>query len=136
MLLAAGVLLITTVLVWSGVPAPPGWLWSVEAFGVPAAAGLAGVLLGRRIGTQVSARGIRTLSVFADDEAIWDDVADLRAERRGGRTVVSVYLHSGESVRLQAPYSGEWLASDPRFEGKMYALSHLCRSHRFGGLPG
>jgi hypothetical protein len=60
----------------------------------------------------------------------------MRAERRGGRTVVSVYLDSGASVQLQAPYSGGLFAADPRFEAKMFALSYIWRSHRFGGLPG
>ena len=133
---AAGVLLITTLLVWAGVAEPPGWFWPAVVAGLPIAGALVALVAGRRTGTQISAGGIRTLSVFSDDVASWDDVADLRAERRGGRTAVAVYLHSGASVRLQAPYSGGLLAADPGFEGKMFALSHLYRSHRFGGLPG
>jgi hypothetical protein len=65
----------------------------------------------------------------------WSHVVDLRAERRGKRTVVSVYLESGASVQLQAPYTGEFFAADPQFELKVFALSHLWRSHRFGGVP-
>ncbi|GAA3343386.1 hypothetical protein GCM10020358_42410 [Amorphoplanes nipponensis] len=65
----------------------------------------------------------------------WSRVVDLRAERRGARTVVSVYLESGASVQLRAPYSGELFAADPQFELKVFALSHLWRSHRFGGVP-
>jgi hypothetical protein len=49
--------------------------------------------------------------------------------------VVSVYLDSGASVQLAAPYSGELFAADPHFELKVFALSHLYRSHRFGGVP-
>jgi hypothetical protein len=94
------------------------------------------VFVGRFTGTQISARGIRTVSVFSGGIATWNEVVDLRAERRGGRTVVSVYLDSGASVQLQAPYSGGLFAADPKFEGKMFALSHLWRSHRFGGLSG
>ena len=30
----------------------------------------------------------------------------------------------------------ELFAADPQFESKMFALSHIWRSHRFGGLPG
>jgi hypothetical protein len=38
-------------------------------------------------------------------------------------------------MQLAAPYSGEWFAADPRFELKVFALSQVWRSHRFGGLP-
>jgi hypothetical protein len=111
---------------------PPVWLWVLLIL-VPPVAGVAGgVLLGRRTGTEISARGIRTA---ARPVQPWSRVVDLRAERRGTRTVVSVYLDSGASVQLAAPYSGEWFAADPRFELKVFALSQLWRSHRFGGLP-
>ena len=112
---------------------PPIPAWVLLSFGPPLAGALAGVVTGRRTSVQINARGI----VCPDGGvAPWADVVDLRAERRGARTVVSVYLESGQSVRLQAPYSGEFFAADPRFETKMFALSHLWRSHRFGGLPG
>jgi hypothetical protein len=118
------------------VVAPPGWVWPVLALGLPAAGALLGLAVGRCTGTEISAGGIRTLSVFADDVAPWHRVVDLRAERRGGRTVVSVYLDSGASVQLRAPYDGGLFAADPRFEVKMFALSAIWRSNRFGGLPG
>jgi hypothetical protein len=121
---------------WTGAEAPPGWLWLVLAFGPPLLGSLLGPSIRQRTGTEVSAGGIRTLSVFADGLAPWHQVVDLRAERRGARTVVSVYLDSGVSLQLQAPYTGELFAADPQFESKMFALSHLWRSHRFGGLPG
>jgi hypothetical protein len=120
----------------AAVVAPPGWVWPMLAFGPPAVGALLGMMAGRCTGTEISAGGIRTLSVFADDLAPWHRVVDLRAERRGGRTVVSVYLDSGASVQLQAPYDGGLFAADPRFEVKMFALSHIWRSNRFGGLPG
>ncbi|MFC7276112.1 hypothetical protein ACFQS1_19140 [Paractinoplanes rhizophilus] len=120
----------------AAVVAPPGWVWAVLASGPPATGALLGLVLGRCTGTEVSAGGIRTRSVFAGDVAPWHRVVDLRAERRGGRTVVSVYLDSGASVQLQAPYDGGLFAADPRFELKMFALSHIWRSNRFGGLPG
>jgi hypothetical protein len=123
-------------LAWSGTAEPPPWLWAALAFGPPVAGALIGVLVGRRTGTQFSAGGIRTLSVFAEGLAPWSRVVDMRAERRGGRTVVSVYLDSGASVQLRAPYSGGLLSADPQFEVKMFALSYIWRSHRFGGLPG
>ena len=118
--------LITTLL---GTP-PPG-LWALPV--VLAVAGVpVGVLLGRRAGTEVTDRGIRTA---ARPMAPWSRVVDLRAERRGARTVVSVYLDSGASVQLAAPYSGELFAADPQFEQKVFALANLWRSHRFGGVP-
>jgi len=110
---------------------PPGHLWLL-LFVPPPAGALGGVLLGRRSGTEISARGIRTAARSVEP---WSRVVDMRAERRGARTVVSVYLESGGHVQLAAPYSGEWFAADPQFELKVFALSHLWRSHRFGGVP-
>jgi hypothetical protein len=121
---------------WTGVTAPPSWVWAVLAVGPPLGGAALAVPVGRRTSTEICAGGIRMQSVFADGIAPWNRVVDVRAERRGGRTVVSVYLDSGASVQLQAPYSGELFAADPQFESKMFALSHLWRSHRFGGLPG
>jgi hypothetical protein len=135
--LTAVVLVTLAVLAWTEGAAPPVWLWLLVVAGPPVLGVPIGMLAGRRIGTQVSAGGIGTLSARSGDGvAPWDQVVDMRAERRGGRVVVSVYLNSGTSVQLQAPYSGGLFAADPRFEGKMIALSYLWRSHRFGGLPG
>ena len=120
---------------------PPIWAWALLAFGPPlagAAGGLAagrwagGLAAGRRAGGEICAGGIRTSSGLAP----WHRVVDLREERRGGRTVVSVYLDSGTNLVLRAPYSGGLFAADPRFEVKMFALSYMWRSRRFGGLPG
>ncbi|MET0415056.1 MAG: hypothetical protein ABW022_03435 [Actinoplanes sp.] len=110
----------------------PGWVWAMLAFGPPVLGAPIAVVAERRAEAEISAGGIR----LSDGVARWDEVVDLRAERRGNRTVVSVYLESGASAQLRAPYSGEFFAADPRFEGKMFALSYLWRSHRFGGLPG
>jgi hypothetical protein len=115
--------------------APPAWLWAVLAFGPPLTGALLGVLVRPRLGTEISAGGIRTVTPFGVGLEPWSRVVDLRAERRGARTVVSVYLESGASVQLRAPYSGELFAADPQFELKVFALSHLWRSHRFGGVP-
>jgi hypothetical protein len=110
------------------------WLWPLCTFGPPVAGALTGALLRRRVGTEISAAGIRTVTPFGAGTQPWSRVVDLRAERRGARTVVSVYLDSGASVQLRAPYSGELFAADPQFEQKVFALSHLWRSHRFGGV--
>ena len=129
-------LLGVAVLSWAGREAPPSWLWPTLVFGPPVVGGVLGVLFGRRTRIEICAGGIRTRSILADGLAPWSRVVDLRAERRGHRTVVSVYLDSGASVQLSAPYSGGLLTADPQFEGKMFALSYMWRSHRFGGLPG
>jgi hypothetical protein len=115
--------------------APPAWVWVLLGFGPLLGVAPAGVLLRRRLGTAVVAGGIRTVTPSGKGLEPWSRVVDLRAERRGARTVVSVYLESGASVQLRAPYSGELLAADPRFEQKVFALSQLWRCHRFGGVP-
>ena len=114
------------------VAGPPIWAWALLVTGPPLAGSAGCLVAGRRAGVQICAGGIRTRSGLAP----WRHVVDLREERRGGRTVVSVYLDSGASLVLQAPYSGGLFAADPRFEVKMFALSYMWRSHRFGGLPG
>ncbi|GIF36017.1 hypothetical protein [Actinoplanes xinjiangensis] len=120
-------------LLWSR---PPAWMWAALIAAPLLVGAVAGLLAGRRTGIEVGDGGIRTSSVFEEGVAPWSHVVDLRAERRGRRTVVSVYLDSGATVRLHAPYSGGLFAADPQFELKVCALSHLWRSHRFGGLPG
>jgi hypothetical protein len=124
-----------SILAWTAAGAPPAWWWAVLIVVPPVGGALGGLLLGSRLGTEIDARGIRTLTPFARGVQPWSRVVDLRAERRGARTVVSVYLDSGASVQLRAPYSGELFAADPRFESKVFALSYLWRSHRFGGVP-
>ena len=144
-----------TILAWAASAAPPAWWWALLAVAPPATGGLVGLLLISRLGTVIDAGGIHTVTPFAAGGQPWSSgvqpcsrgvrpcsrgvqpwsrVVDLRAERRGGRTVVSVYLDSGASLQLRAPYSGEFFAADPRFESKVFALSNLWRSHRFGGL--
>ena len=132
---SVGLLATVVALHWTASTAPPAWIWPLLAFGPPLAGAPVGVLLRRRLGTEVDAGGIHTVTPFGEGVEPWSRVVDLRAERRGARTVVSVYLESGASVQLRAPYSGGLFAADPRFELKVFALSHLWRSHRFGGVP-
>ena len=120
---------------WLNSAGPPAWGWALLAFGPPLAGAVGAVLLRDRLGTEVDEGGIRTVTPFGTGVEPWSEVVDLRAERRGARTVVSVYLESGASKQLTAPYSGELFANDPRFEQKVFALSHLWRSHRIGGVP-
>jgi hypothetical protein len=79
-----------TILAWAAAGAPPAWWWAVLIVGPPVTGGAVGVLVGNRLGTEIDARGIRTVSPFTRGEQPWSGVVDLRAERRGGRTVVSV----------------------------------------------
>lgn len=118
-----------------GWASPPLWWWPLVLAGPPVAGLFGAVLLRERLGTEVGAEGIRTLTPFGAGVQPWSRIVDLRAERRGARTVVSVYLDSGASMQLLAPYSGGMFAADPQFEMKLSALSHLWRSHRFGGVP-
>ncbi|AGL20167.1 PH domain-containing protein [Actinoplanes sp. N902-109] len=111
------------------------WVWPLCAVGPLLAGALTEAVLRRCTGTEISAAGIRTVTPFRAGTQPWSHVVDLRAERRGARTVVSVYLDSGASVQLRAPYSGELFAADPQFEQKVFRLAHLWRSHRFGGVP-
>lgn len=134
--LCAGLLVTTAVRALTASPAPPVWVWPLLAVVPPLVGAVLGVLLGRRVGTEIDAGGIRTVAPFTQEAEPWSRVVDLRAERRGARTVVSVYLDTGGSVQLSAPYSGEFFAADPRFDLKVSALAQLWRSHRFGGVPG
>jgi hypothetical protein len=59
----------------------------------------------------------------------------VRAERRGGRAHVAVYLDSGQIVRLLAPYDGGLVARDREFERKLFMLRHLWETHRSFVLP-
>ena len=128
---------LTVLLVLAGADwaTPPPWAWPLVVSGPPLIGLLGGLLLRDRLGTEVGAEGIRTVTPFGAGVQPWSRVVDLRAERRGARTVVSVYLDSGASMQLMAPYSGEMFAADPQFEMKVSALSHLWRSHRIGGVP-
>jgi hypothetical protein len=71
----------------------------------------------------------------AGGDAPWHRIEDLRAERRGGRTHVAVYLDSGQVLRLLAPYDGGLAARDPQFERKLFMLRHLWETHRSFVLP-
>lgn len=121
---------------WQARVIVPWWLWPLLVVGPVLLGVVCAVSLGRHLGTDVEPGGIRTVSAFGGGWQPWSRVVDLRAERRGRRTVVSVYLESGGHVRLRAPYDGELFAADPRFDLKVYELSHVWRSHRFGGIAG
>lgn len=101
----------------------------------PLAVGVAGVVSGRRCGTEIDDSGIRRTTPLGG-AASWRQVVDIRPERRGHRTVVAVYLDSGQTLRLPAPYDGMWLARDPFFERRLFMLVHLWETHRDWSVHG
>lgn len=68
--------------------------------------------------------------------AAWTDIADIRAERRAGRTVPVVYLTdpAQKPWRLQAPYSGRAMSVDDALDEKIFVMRSLWEGYR-RGLP-
>jgi hypothetical protein len=105
----------------------------LAALAVSAGSGaLSGLLLRQVEGTDVDDRGVHP--VPGGDYAPWQRIADVRTERHGGRTEVTLYLDSGRTARLRAPYSGRLWGSDPAFERKLFMLRHLWATHRNSAL--
>jgi hypothetical protein len=109
----------------------PAWL----SLAAPLAAGVAvgavaGLLFGRTEGADIDDIGIHVVPRMPDGFASWQQIADVRAERRGGRTHVAVYLDTGRILRLRAPYDGRWLAADREIERKVFMLRNLWETHR------
>jgi hypothetical protein len=111
------------------VPARPYWGTGLALAAPPVLGPLLGALVGlvgrRRHRTEVDSAGIRVRSGLAP----WSRVRDVRAERRGGRTSVAVYLDTGQVQRLCAPYDGRLGTRDPQFERKLFMLRHLLQTH-------
>lgn len=116
--------------------------WRPEALGVI-------VLAVSAVAWAVAGWGSRRFGVVADDQGIrptaggeggwrWGAVADIRAERRGGRTVPVVYPvdPACEPWRLRVPYSGRALAVDEELDEKIFVMRSLWGSHRHGPTPG
>ncbi len=108
----------------------PARLRPAIVVGLPLVVALAGVVAGRRGATEIVEYGIRRAGPGLAGVACWRQVVDIRPERRRHRTVVAVYLDSGETLRLPAPYDGRWLARDPFFERRLFMLVHLWETHR------
>jgi hypothetical protein len=136
-----GLLLLSTlaVLAWAGLTAQfdvPLWLTVAGPLAVcPVVGASFGLLFGRDEGADVDDFGIHTVPRTAGGDAPWHRIEDVRAERRGARTHVAVYLDSGQIVRLLAPYDGGIVARDPEFERKLFMLRHLWETHRSFVLP-
>jgi hypothetical protein len=102
---------------------------------VPLLAGvLVGSLLGpvfcRHEGADIDDLGIRSVPRRHGGDTAWQCIEDLRAERRGGRTRVAVYVDNGQIGWLRAPYSGRLLATDREFERKLFMLRNVLATHR------
>ncbi|MFC7545570.1 hypothetical protein [Plantactinospora sp. GCM10030261] len=105
--------------------------------GAPPGLGLFMAVAHRRWATaRLDVSGMRTGGGRRGGFVPWDRVTDIRAERRRRRTVVVVYGADGVVRRLRAPYDGELLAHDPRFERKLFLIQHLWETHRSWSIPG
>lgn len=96
----------------------------------------------RRHGVVLDERGMRPIEprasrARAERFAAWTDIADIRAERRSGRTVPVVYLTdpAQRPWRLQAPYSGRALSADDALDEKIFVMRSLWEGHRHGLPP-
>ncbi|MFB9239878.1 hypothetical protein ACFFWC_30870 [Plantactinospora siamensis] len=78
----------------------------------------------------VNSAGLSANGVRRSGPVPWERVTDIRAERRRRRTVVVVYAGDEAIRRLPAPYDGDLLAGDPRFERKLFLIQHLWETHR------
>lgn len=69
--------------------------------------------------------------------APWPMITDIRAERWRGRTVPVIYLNDGAQPpwRLNAPYSGAFLAADPELDEKIFILRSMWDSYRHDRPP-
>jgi hypothetical protein len=103
----------------------------VVVVALPVPVGLvAGLVGGTDVGADVDDLGIHRVPPMPSSFAPWVAVADLRAERRAGRTVVALYLDGGMVIRMAAPYDGRLLSRDPEFERKLFTLRNLWEMHR------
>lgn len=112
-----------------------GWLVGVPVLSGITAGGLVALIFGRAGGADIDDLGIHPVrsgppGPHDGDFTSWRRVHDLRCERRRGRTQVVVYLDTGQTSWLRAPYHGRLLASDPEFERKLFMLRNLWETHR------
>jgi hypothetical protein len=108
-----------------------GWLAALLLLATGLVVGAAtGVVFGRDEGADIDHHGIHPVPREPGVFAPWQHVEDLRAERRGGRTRVTVCFDTGHVSRLPAPYDGHLLGRDPQFERKLFMLRHLWETHR------
>ncbi|WP_100444605.1 hypothetical protein [Glycomyces xiaoerkulensis] len=91
----------------------------------------------RRVGVVLDRSGVHPIAGRPDRYARWTRITDIRAERRGGRTVPVVYLHDPAQPpwRLRAPYSGRALAADDELDMKIFVMRSLWESYKGGEAP-
>jgi hypothetical protein len=109
----------------------PGWLIVL----VPVVVGLMvggvfGAVLGRGEGADVDNCGILRVPGPPGTVLRWENIEDLRTERVGGRTHITVCLDTGAMIRIAAPYDGRLLAADPGFERKLFMVRTLWETNR------
>ncbi|MGH8794985.1 MAG: hypothetical protein ACRDXX_20380 [Stackebrandtia sp.] len=107
----------------------------LELLAVPAAfvAGAAVAFpLVRRGGVDLDESGVRPVipGPARRECASWQDIVELRAERRGARTVPVIYLDSGKVWRLRTPYDGVLLGGDPHFDEKVCTMRNMWETYR------
>lgn len=96
----------------------------------------------RKHGVVLDERGMHPLEPRPEARperyAAWTDIADIRAERRAGRTVPVVYLTdpAQRPWRLRAPYSGRALSADAALDEKIFVMRSLWEGYRRGLPPG
>jgi hypothetical protein len=109
----------------------PVWLAGVAPLLLgPAAGGLVGAAFGRDAGADIDDRGIHPVPAAGDRYASWHRIEDVRTERVGGRTWITVCFDTGQVARLGAPYDGRLLGRDREFERKLFLLRNLWENHR------
>jgi hypothetical protein len=117
--------------------ATSGASWSHASFALlgalllpPSVGALIGVFSGVRTGVDADELGIHSVPALPRSFGPWAAIADVRCERRRGKTIVAIYLKSGDVLRLRVPYDGKMFAHDQRFERKYFALVSLWETHR------
>jgi hypothetical protein len=110
-------------------PDEPRWLLAALVL-PPAIGAAAGALSGGRTGVDADDLGIHSVPALPRSFGPWSAIVDIRTERRRSKTVVAIYLESGAMLRLRAPYDGQMLGHDPRFERKYFTLLNLWETHR------
>lgn len=59
----------------------------------------------------------------------WHLITDIRAERRGTKTVPVVYIASQKVWRLRVPYDSSLLGGDPQFDKKICTMRNMWETY-------
>lgn len=138
--LVGAVLLIAAAIGYAAGIRPGGawWIVVVAAVAVVAMCALLGAAVGAARGhwrgVDADELGLHPVPRRPGELVPWQRVAEVRAERRGWRTVVVVDTIV-ETTRLRAPYDGWLMARDPEFEEKLFMLRNMWETYRSYNLP-